>query len=451
MFIKNLYNFKKLGKFEKKLIMNSFIALMIKMFSLIISLFIIPAYINFFSDDNILGFWLTIITFFAWFLTFDLGIGNGLRQRLISSIAKKDNLRSKRIISSTYILTFWIVIFFIITFSIFSNMINWNNVFNIDKNLISFEIMNEIVIIIFMSVMINFLLRIVNSVLHAIQKSGLVNLTSFLTNLLILIIVFIFEFPTVEQKLIFLSYFYFFALNIPLIFMNLYVFKYPMKYYFPKLKYFNMNVSKKVLKIGISFFFIQIMFLMIYGTNEYLITIFTETKNVVNFQIYSKFFFMISSIYTIVLIPIWSAVNKKVEEKDYKWIRKISKYSFLLAVFFVIIEVVVLFLLPILLRFWLGNPNFEISNNYSFVFFVMASTQIFFSLLSSLSNGLSLLKSQTILLLFSSVLNIPLAFLFVNILESWIGVVLANIISLIIYCVVQPFIINRNLKVLERK
>jgi O-antigen/teichoic acid export membrane protein len=440
---------KKISPLGIELIYNSIIALVIKFFSLFISLFIIPSYILYFSDNSLLGFWFTVLAFFSAFLTFDLGIGNGLRQLLIKLIEKNETRLIKSLVSSTYLIIGLLIIFIGFSFLILSNYIDWNFIFNIPTNLIPLFLLKKVVNIVFFTFLVNFQFRLVNSILHATQKSGIVNLSSFITNLLIVGVVFLVKPESINDKILFLSYFYFFALNFPVLIMNLVVFWGSFKKYRPSLMYFNFKLSKEVLLLGLKFFLVQIAFLVIYGSNEYLISILTSSIYVVEFQIYSKFFLLISSIYSVALIPLWSAVSKLIQKNNLSTLIKYSNWFLILALFFSFLEVITFFLLPYLLKLWLADQIIIPSLFISIVFAILGIINIFYSYLSSLSNGLNLIKSQTILLIFAAFINIPLSISLVYFLNSWIGVVISNIFSLLIFCLIQPIIINRKLSNLK--
>ena len=66
--------------------------LLIKICNIIINLAYVPLLINSLNQDRY-GIWLTITTIVSWIAFFDIGLGNGLRNKLAESIACKDEIK----------------------------------------------------------------------------------------------------------------------------------------------------------------------------------------------------------------------------------------------------------------------------------------------------------------------------------------------------------------------
>ena len=77
---------------SKKLIINSNLSLIVKGSSLFVSLFTMPAYMRIFKEQEVLGLWFTTLSVLSWILTFDLGIGNGLRNHLVKPLMENNRV-----------------------------------------------------------------------------------------------------------------------------------------------------------------------------------------------------------------------------------------------------------------------------------------------------------------------------------------------------------------------
>ena len=71
---------------------------------------------------------------------------------------------------------------------------------------------------------------------------------------------------------------------------------------------------------------------------------------------------------------------------------------------------------------------------------------IFVSIFSSIANGLGKLKTQSICYGIGAILKIPLAIIIVKWTGTWQGVMIANIVCMLIYCVAEPVVLNRYFK-----
>ena len=113
-------------KNNKELFLNIIGSVGIKGLSIIINILTLPAYLLFFGDQKILGLWFAILAVLTWVLTFDLGIGNGLRNYLVEALFDKDKKRAKMFISSAYISVGCIALFLGILGYIIIDNSNWN-------------------------------------------------------------------------------------------------------------------------------------------------------------------------------------------------------------------------------------------------------------------------------------------------------------------------------------
>ena len=91
---------------NKVLIGNITGSFIIKGLSILISYLTIPAYMSFFHNQSILGVWFVLLGLLTWIINFDLGIGNGLRNKVALFLKKKDYDNAKILVSSSYMILF---------------------------------------------------------------------------------------------------------------------------------------------------------------------------------------------------------------------------------------------------------------------------------------------------------------------------------------------------------
>ena len=136
-FVTLIKQFKNTNENNKTIVYNTIGAFIVKGGALAISLFTMPAYIRYFDNQQILGLWFTMLSVLSWVLTFDLGIGNGLRNHLVPALVKRDQIKIKKYVASAYLVIGTVVILSIVFSIIFFRFINWNTIFNISSNIVS--------------------------------------------------------------------------------------------------------------------------------------------------------------------------------------------------------------------------------------------------------------------------------------------------------------------------
>ena len=429
---------------NNKIILNNVIgAFLVKGGALFVSLLTMPAYLKYFDNQQILGLWFTILSVLSWILTFDLGIGNGLRNHLVHALVARNDLLAKRYISSAYIAIGAVVILISFLSIILFRLINWNIIFNISPTIVSKETLYITVCIVFSGIMLQFLFKLITSILYAMQKSALINLLSLITSITILIYVSVAKSTDISTNLVSLAIVYLLAVNIPLLITTIIVFSTKLKNSKPNIKYFGKKYATDVMKLGGIFFWVQIMYMFITTTNEFLITWLIGPEMVVEYQIYNKLFTLVGTFFTLAFTPIWSAVTKALSEKNYAWIKRLYKTLKLMALLAVICQFAMIPFLQFGVNLWLGDNSIQVNYVYAIAFALSGSILIWNGVLSSIANGFGELKIQSIFFTIGAIIKIPIAWILVMVFESWISVIVANIIAMSLYCIVQPIWLNR--------
>lgn len=432
-------------KKNKNIILNVIAAFLVKGGSMIVSLFTLPAYIRYFNDQTVLGVWLTLLSVLNWVLSFDLGIGNGLRNHLTIAITENKQDDVKKYISSAYMMIGIFSAAIIIAAKIIFPYINWNAIFAVPENYISCRTMKKAVEIVFTGLMLQFFLRLINSVLYALQLSSVNNALALLSNIIILLAINIIPHTNAETDLLRLAYVNILAVNIPLVIATIIVFFSKLKDCKPRLLYYKKEYARTILGMGIVFFVLQFASVLIGNTNEFLISHFCQVSDVVEYQPYYKLTNVCITIFGLAMTPIWSAVTKGMANKDFLWIRRLYTSLLGLAIVAGVAMMGLVPLLPYIVKVWLGD-GYVIKTGYTILFVIYSAFAIWNSVNSTIANGLGVLKAQAIFLTFGAILNIPLSYILAVATNSWIGIVCANIISYIPVCIIQPVYLWRFLK-----
>lgn len=440
-----LAKIKKLSKKDVIIYKNVIGAFAVKGASLILSLFTMPAYMRFFTDEQVLGVWFTLLSVLSWILNFDLGIGNGLRNKLAEALAIDDRKSAKEYISSAY----WMIgLMMLVVGGVGLPLlpyISWNSVFNVSPTFLSSTELSSAVQWCFMGVVLQFFLRLISSVLYAMQKSAVNNFLMLLTSVLQLLVALLAPSRMPAENLRMFARAYVVCVNLPLLVASVVVFSGTMRDCIPRFRSFDQQKAKAVLSLGGIFFVCQVLYMLIANTNEILITQYTDPANVVEYQIYNKLFTLAGTLFMLALTPVWSAVTKAVAEKDYRWIKKLIKILLWLSLLATFVEFLIVPFLQPIVNIWLGDKAISVNYIYAFCFAFFGSAMVFQSAISTIANGTGRVRTQAICYGGGIVVKLLIIHFGVAISGSWIVIILANALILFPYCIIQWLEINRTI------
>lgn len=447
-------NIKKLlkDKDERNLFVNIALAFAVKGVAMLISLFSMPLYIKYFNNDEALGLWYTILSLLNWILICDLGLGNGLRNRLTEALAVGDSERSKSYISSTYAALGVIMMPIMAAGAIIIQFVNLNSFFNISQELISASTLRITLTILWTSICVHLIFKTINVVIYAIQKSSLNNIISLVVSIIPLVYIAIFKGDNMEQNLIALTVVHVIASNVPLLIATFILFHTKaLRDSVPSMKSCSYQVAKSMLGFGVQFFGAQIFFMFLTTTNEIIITKMFSSADVVDYSIYYRLFTLVGSLFMLALTPLWSKVTKDLAQKKYDKIIKTNRVLYALSALATVGEFVMVLCCQFVVNIWLQEEAIAVSYPVALIFAFYGSVYIFNVVLTTVANGIGDLKTQIIFYGVGSVLKIPVIYLLSLWFDSFAVVMLYNAIILAIFCIFQIFWVERKLKELSKK
>ena len=438
--------FQQLSDKDRILFQNILGAFAVKGLSLVVSLFTLPAYMRFFKDQNVLGVWYTVLSVLTWVLNFDLGVGNGLRNKLALALAVNDQERARQVISSAYFMIGGLMLVLTAAGLTLIPLADWNGFFNVEADLISGETLAQVVRYAFIGIALQFFLRLISSILYALQKSAVNDAISLVTSVLLLTFALLAPAAAPAESLKLFSLGYVFSANLPLAVATVMVFWGPLKKCRPGRRWVNVSCAKGVLSLGGMFFFCQIFYMVIANTNEFFITQYTDPANVVEYQIYNKLFTLVGTLFMLGLTPVWSAVSRAVAEEDYLWLRRVKRQLLWLTAAAAAAEFAILPFLQILVNLWLGPEAIAIRYDYALIFALFGTAMIAQSTVSVIANGTGRIKLQMLCYGLGVVVKVVVIDLGCRLTGEWIVVVLANALVLLPYCILQQLDLTRYIR-----
>ncbi len=391
----------------KKNILGSF---MIKICSIGISLLLVPLTINYVNSSRY-GIWLTLSSIVAWLSFFDIGLTQGLRNRFAEARAKNDDSIAQVYVSTTYALLAIIFVAIWVLFLIFNNFLNWSGILNIPVDMQS-EV-SMLAVIVFSYFCLSFVLKIITTILLADQKpakSSLIDLLGQVFSLLFILILV----KTTQGSLIKLGIALCISPLIVLIGANLIFFSGAYKKYRPVISLVRFKYAKDLFNLGVIFFIIQFAGIIQYQTANIIIARNFGTVDVTAYNIVYKYFSVLNMIFTIFIIPFWSASTEAYQKNDIQWIKNgIKKYN-LVNILLALAGLVMLIFSGTVYRLWLGEGKVDIAFSLSLWGFLYFNVLMFGGKYVNFLNGISALRIQFIACLISPFLYVAIAILLIR-------------------------------------
>lgn len=436
---------KRLRNLEEnsRIVINNVIgAFAVKGLSIIVSFITVPIFIRYFNNDIVLGIWYTLLSMLMWFLNFDLGIGNGIRNNLVTALAKKDVIEAKKVISSGFVAIGVITCILSLVGIVFISTLNLNNLFNVNPEIISPKILVLSTVYVFVAVMLRFFLTTISSLFYALQKSAINNLLALIVSILQLVFILVSKYESPEEALLGVSLAYIFLSNLPVVIAGVLVFCRSLKECRPSLAYVDKSHIKAIMNVGSLFFLCQILYMIIANTNEFFITNLYGANYTMEYTFYYKIATIGIMVISLALTPVWSAVTKAQAEKNWQWLIKLYKYIKLGGIGILIIQLLTVPIIPYCMDIWLGKDVIEVSSMTSLSFALYGAIFTYAGMLSTIANGLAQMKAQTISYSIAIFLKILLLFLLAPV-TSWDFIMWVNIVILLPYIIIQQRSLNR--------
>lgn len=445
MLIKSKVN--NTDKDSKTVVLNMINTFLVKGGALIVGLLTTPAYMRFFDNNSVLGVWYTMLSVLTWVLYFDLGVGNGLRNKLVEAIAKKDTELQKKYISSAYLFLSAIALIVAIVLLIICQFVNWNVVLNVSQNDLSCKVLTNAVTIVLCGILIQFVLRLISSIMYAIQKAFIPNFLSLCTNLMMLFYVLVSNKVERNNSIINLSWAYLIASVLPMLIASIYVFTSILKDVRPNVKFYNKKCAAEVFRTGVGFLVLQIAGMLIGNSFVvYLITILLNSASVVEFNIYYKIYSNIYMLFSILMTPIWSAVTKAMANNRFEWIKKMMIKLRLGLIIIFAAQFIMVPIMQFVFDIWLGDQTINANVGIQVAFIINNGIMMLYLLTAQICNGLGELKIQVRWMLTANILLLMLSIIFTRIVPHYTAVIYAQSIALVPYCIIMTRWLNKRIE-----
>jgi O-antigen/teichoic acid export membrane protein len=429
--------FEKLGIANyrtKNIVKHTGLSFILKAGSIVANFLLVPLTIDYLDKENF-GIWLTISSFVAWFSFFNIGLGNGLRNKFAEARTQGNDELAKAYLSTAYFTIGAVSIFIIFVFLVINPFIDWVTIFNTNIGLKHELKMIMPVIVTFFGLQLT--ANLITMIYLAEQHHSIQNTVQFITQIFSLLVIW-FLVKTNKSSLFLFSTIFSALPALVLLLFNAYAFKTKYNKYKPTIKLWKKIYLKDLLGLGLNFFIIQIAGLVIFSTDNFIISQLFSPAEVVPYNIAYKYFSIVILIYTIIITPYWSSFTDAYIKKDFNWIKSSVRTIQKIWLFIPLILLIMILLSNWFYKLWIGNEVYiPFGLSVSMALFVLLMT--FNMIYVYFMNGVGKIRIQLLISILMMFINIPISIFFAKNLDFGVtGVILGTSVCLLLSTILFP-------------
>lgn len=393
------------------------------------------------------GLWLTISSMLLWIDNFDIGLGNGLRNKLAEYLARHDIVKAADAVAST----FFMLTVLIMPICVLVNAAIWNfdvySFLNVDKNIVGGlrVVLSATALMVCSTFVFKFLgnfymglqLPAVSNLLVAIGHTltvlgvGAVYLSGGDSLLLIAVAY------TASPLLVYLTGY----------FVTFYGRRYSVLR--PAMGNVKLVMVKDLLNIGVKFFILQIAGIVLFMSSNIIISRLFSPDVVTPYQIAYRYFSVILLVFAIVCMPFWTATTDAYQRNDKDWIIRSGKVLDRLMIFVCCLLVLMIVMAREVYMLWVGSVvEIPLQMTVLVALYVLVLTVSM--RYSYVLNGIGALRLQVIMTVSAAVLFIPLSLIVVSVTNDmnslFVVMSLVNVPGLVANMVQYHKVINGTAK-----
>ena len=397
-------NKKAISQQRSSLLQKNIIAsFLIKGWSAIIVLLMVPATLHCLGEY----IWLTISSMLIWIDNMDIGLGNGLRNKVAEYVARGEHERTRSLISSTFAMLTCIIIPVLLVLLLLILIGDPYQLFNASPSRVSH--LDQVLMVTVTLVCTSFIFKLIGNFYMGLQLPAVSNLLIALGQTLALAGTYLVLWSGSHS----LMHIALVNTAAPLL-VYLLAFPYTFLYKYPQLRpsfgLINLQEAKAVINMGVQFFIMQVSGVILFMTSNLLISNLFSPEMVTPYQITYRYFSILLVIFTVVCMPFWNATTDAYQRNDMEWIRNATRKLRLMTIGFLVCLGLMILLSDTIYAVWIDRQTI-IDIKMSIVMAVYIFILIYSMRYSYFINGIGKLRLQLIFTTAAAVLFIPLAYL----------------------------------------
>lgn len=388
----------------------------------IVYLLLVPVTLDYLNPYEY-GIWLTLNSILVWINSFDIGLGNGLRNNLAIAVADNEPERARSYVSSTFFMLIGIMSIIMLLGVIGFKFIDWFEILNASKTQVPH--LDEVVFVSFAIFCATFVFKFIGNLYLGLQMPAINNLLVSSGHLLSLVIIFILTKCTRGT-----------LMNVAVAYTGasliVYLIAYPITFYGkykwlrPNFKYFKKEFLHSLLGLGVKFFIIQLGGVVLFALSNLVISHMFGPQEVTPYNIAYRYFSVILMVFGIIVSPIWSATTDAYRRNDVKWIKSASNKLIKIVLLIALLLSLMVLISQFVFKIWVGT-EIHIPIALCILIAIYVCILVWSISYSNLLNGLGKLRLQTYNIIAVALLYYPIC-RYLGMLIGVQGVVLGMII-----------------------
>ncbi len=413
---------------------NIFFSLVFRVGALLSNFLIVPLLLSRFSNLEY-GIVVTILSISTWFTFIDFGLANGLKNKISESLANNDHVNVRKYISTAYLTLLKVVICFAALLLVAHQFVDWNYLLEGPEPLRSS--VNLLVLYGLLLFFGKIIVELINPVLLAFHKTAVSSLIGFVSQLGILLICYLYKFTNINSLLQYGLTFFWVPLVVVAAF-SVYFYLGPLKNVAPSARFLETRYQKNLLKLGGSFFIIQIAVMIIFTTDNLIVGKIFGYEEVGRYNIAFRYFNIPLMVLAIMLTPYWPIFSEWFVARNFHGVKRMMNRLLWVWIAFVIVSVAMLFSATFVYRIWVG-PTVSIPLILNIGMFLFAIISGWNSIFATFINSTNKLRLQLYSCVVAGALNVPVSvYLAKHTFLGPAGVIYGTCICLILSSVWAP-------------
>ncbi len=351
------------------------------------------------------GIWLTISSMLLWIDNLDIGLGNGLRNKLAESLAVGDTCGARRAVSSTLAMLVALVLPVAVALLLLIHSADTYSFLNVDSARVGG--LDAVLSVSAVFVCSTFILKFVGNVYMGMQLPAVSNLLGMAGQTLALLGTFAVYLSGSRSMLLvavantaapLLVY----AVAFPVTFCR----RYPELR--PSLRYVDWESMLGLFKTGVQFFVLQMSGLVLFQLTNLLISRYFTPAMVTPYQIAYRYFCVVQLLFYIICMPYWTATTDAYKKGDYAWIRQSNRSLNRLMCGLAVLTVLMVLLSPVAYALWVGKGT-EIPADMTVIVALYVLILTVSMRYSYILNGFGILRLQLVMTVTAAIIYIPLS------------------------------------------